>query len=158
MSIFSIHLFLCAPSRPLRLCGKSEVTREETEGDKWRNFGFWILNEGYGCHTYISLIRRMTAKDAKWRKGEWVIDKNPVLLCVPLRPLRLCGKSEVTREEEWGLEKNPAFLLSLSNILSDAFVNVAHRSTPGDHQTTQHLGTWGMCLKCASLVQRIRPC
>ena len=34
---FSIHLFLCAPLRPLRLCGKSEVIRKETEGDKWRD-------------------------------------------------------------------------------------------------------------------------
>ena len=37
-------------------------------------------------------IYRRGAEDAKERKGEWVIEKNPVLLRVPLRPSRLCGK------------------------------------------------------------------
>jgi len=37
-------------------------------------------------------IYRRVAKDAKGRKVEWVIEKNSVLLRVPLRPLRLYGK------------------------------------------------------------------
>ena len=36
-------------------------------------------------------IYRGGAKAAKGRKVEWDIEKTPVLLRVPLRPLRLCG-------------------------------------------------------------------
>ena len=38
-----------------------------------------------------SQIYRKAAKVAKWRRGIWVIEKSGSCLCVPLRPLRLCG-------------------------------------------------------------------
>ena len=54
---------------------------KDAEGRKGEilNFGFWILNEGYGCHTYISSTptalcpeaqgcRRQTATLGPWRE------------------------------------------------------------------------------------------